>query len=46
MWKILQAKSVLFSEYSMTEETKFMFPQVVQRHYQGGRIINHHLIAY
>jgi len=35
MWKIYQAKSVLFSVYSMTEETKFrgfMFLQVVQKH--------------
>jgi len=33
--KIYQAKSVLFSVYSMTEDTKFLgfiFPQVVQRH--------------
>jgi len=35
MWKIYQAKSVLFSVYSLTKETLFlgfMFPQVVQRH--------------
>jgi len=35
MLKIYQAKSVLFSVYSMTEDTKFLgfiFPQVVQRH--------------
>jgi len=37
MWKIWQAKSVLYSVYSMTEQTNvlgFMFPQVVQRHSQ------------
>jgi len=34
MWKIEQAKSVLFSVYSMTVDqiSGFMFPQVVQRH--------------
>jgi len=39
MWKIQQAKSVLFSVYSMTEETKFlgfMFPQIVQRQGEVG----------
>ena len=39
MWKIKQAQSVLFSVYSMTEETKFlgfMFPQIVQRQGEVG----------